>query len=357
MAIARSIFGALLAACSMGSAAAQTPATAPQAPSGAPQSGIVSAGKGNPYQFARGLPARIVDFTAEPASIRPGQAATLTWSTEDPAGITIDPGPGRVAARGVVQVTPSATTTYTLTVLGPNDQKLTRTVTVNVAGTTPVAGGTAASATAKKATPRTADGKPDLSGVWAGGGGRGGNAAAAPEAPVLKPGAEKFKVVRVADDAGQYADCMPLAGPQGVAAPYHSEFVQSAHALAILNGFPGTFRVIPTDGGPHPVDPDPTWMGDSIGHWEGDTLVVDSVGFNDKTEISGYRHTEALHIVERFRRPDYDALQYEATMEDPNVFVKPWTVSRVFQLRTDMTKADEFVCENNRDYNQLFEKK
>ncbi len=183
-----------------------------------------------------------------------------------------------------------------------------------------------------------------------------GNGAAA-EAPVLKPGAEKFKVVRGPDDAGQYADCMPLAGPQGVAAPYHSEFVQGAHALAILNGYPGTFRIIPTDGGPHPVDPDPTWMGDSIGHWEGDTLVVDSVGYNDKTEISGYRHTEALHIVERFSRPDYNTLQYEATMEDPNVFAKPWTVSRVFQLRTDMTKADEFVCENNRDYNKLFEKK
>jgi hypothetical protein len=354
MAIAGRIFAAVLAALSIGLAAAQAP---PPAPAGTPQSGIVSAGKGNPYNLARGVPARIVDFHAEPASIQPGQAATLTWSTEDPTGITIDPGLGRVAARGVVRVTPSATTTYTLTVLGPNDQKLTRTVTVNVAGTTPISAAAAASEAAKKATPRTAGGKPDLSGVWAGGGGRGANAAAAPEGPVLKPGAEKFKVVREADNAGQYADCMPLAGPQGVAAPYHSEFVQGAHALAILNGYPGTFRIIPTDGGPHPADPDPTWMGDSIGHWEGDTLVVDSVGYNDKTEISGYRHTEALHIVERFRRPDFNTLQYEATMEDPNVFAKPWTVSKVFQLRTDMTKADEFVCENNRDYNQFFEKK
>jgi hypothetical protein len=359
MAIARRMFGVVLVACSIGLAAAQTPATTPQAPAGPPQpaqSGVVSAGKGNPYNFARGVPARIVDFQAEPASILPGQAATLTWSTEDPSGITIDPGLGRVAARGVVKVTPSRTTAYTLTVLGPNDQKLTRTVTVNVAGTTPLTGDAASEAT-KKATPRTADGKPDLSGVWAGGGVGAGRAANAAEAPVLKPGAEKFKVVRGPDDTGQYSDCMPLAGPQGVAAPYHSEFVQSAHALAILNGFPGTFRIIPTDGGPHPVDPDPTWMGDSIGHWEGDTLVVDSVGYNDKTEISGYRHTDALHIVERFRRPDFNTIQYEATMEDPNVFAKPWTLSRVFQLRTDMTKADEFVCENNRDYNKLFDKK
>jgi hypothetical protein len=348
MAIIR-MLGVAVVACLIGVVAAQTP-------SQPAQPGVVSAGKGNPYQFARGLPARILDFQAEPASIQPGQRATLTWSTEDPSGIEIAPGLGRVAARGVAQVTPSATTTYTLTVLGPNDQKLTRTVTVNVVGTAPVTGSVAA-ADSKKATPRTADGRPDLSGVFGpGAGGRGGAAPAGTE-PVLKPGAEKFKVVRGADDAGQYADCMPLAGPQGVVVPYHSEFVQSAHVLAILNGYPGTFRVIPLDGGPHPKDPDPTWMGDSVGHWEGDTLVVDSVGFNDKTEINGYRHTAALHIVERFRRPDYNTLQYDATMEDPNVFVKPWTVSRVFQLRTDMTKADEFVCENNRDYNKLFDKK
>ena len=357
MAIARVVFGVALAACTMELAAAQTPAATPQAPAAPPQSGIVSAGTGNPYQLARVLPARLLDFHAEPASIQPGQPVILTWSTEDPTGITIEPGVGRVAARGVLRLTPSATTTYTLTVLGPNDQKLTRTVTVNVTGTTEVTGAAGAAQATRKEVPRLANGKPDLSGVFGpgGGGGRGGNATAA-EGPVLKPGAEKFKVVRGPEDAGQYADCMPLAGPQGVVAPYHSEFVHSAHVLAILNGYPGTFRVIPTDGGPHPADPDPTWMGDSIGHWEGDTLVVDSVGFNDKTEISGYRHTEALHIIERFRRPDYNTIQYEATMEDPNVFAKPWTVSRVFDLRTDMTKADEFVCESNRDYRKLFKK-
>ena len=98
-------------------------------------------------------------------------------------------------------------------------------------------------------------------------------------------------------------------------------------------------------------------MGDSIGHWEGDTLVVDSVGFNDKTEINGYRHTDKLHIVERFRRPDVNTLQYEATLEDPNVFVKPWTVSRSFALRPDLAKVDEFVCEHNTDYTKFFEKK
>ena len=85
--------------------------------------------------------------------------------------------------------------------------------------------------------------------------------------------------------------------------------------------------------------------------------MVDSVGFNDKTEINGYRHTDALHIVERFRRPDANTLQYEATLEDPNVFVKPWTVNRSFALRPDLSKVDEFVCEHNTDYTKFFEKK
>jgi hypothetical protein len=250
-------------------------------------------------------------------------------------------------------------------VRGPNNQLLTRAVTVNVAGTTPVADVTVPTAATKREAPRTADGKPDLSGVYdssgggrgGGRGGRGGNAAVAPEGPVLKPGAEKFKVVRGPKDAGQYADCMPLAGPQAFSVPYQFQLVQSAHHVAILNGYPGTFRIVPTDGGPHPPDPDPTWMGDSIGHWEGDTLVVDTVGFNDKTEINGYKHTGALHIVERFRRAEYNTLQYEATLEDPNVFVKPWTVSRGFTLRPDLSKVDEFVCEHVPDYSGLFEKK
>jgi hypothetical protein len=98
-------------------------------------------------------------------------------------------------------------------------------------------------------------------------------------------------------------------------------------------------------------------MGDSIGKWEGDTLVVDTVGFNDKTEISGFKHSESLHMIERFSRPNYDTLQYEATLEDPNVFVRPFTVTRSFALRPDLNKIDEFVCENNRDYSKFFEKK
>jgi hypothetical protein len=309
-------------------------------------------------------PARINDFRAQPASIQPGQSATLVWATENPNSVTITPDPGRVTPRGTRLVTPKATTTYTLTVTGPNNATLTRELTVMVPGTTPVT--VAAVSSDAKPVPRTADGKPDLSGIYnfggGGGGGRGGRggaagAPAAPAGPELKPGAEKYRPVRSATDAGGTSDCMPLAGPQAFGVPYQTQIVQNRDYVIILHEYPGVFRIIPTNGTVHPVDPDPTWMGDSVGKWEGDTLVVDTVGFNTKTEISGFKHSEALHMVERFSRPNYDTLQYEATLEDPNVFVRPFTVTRAFALRPDLNKIDEFVCENNRDYSKLFDKK
>ncbi len=240
-------------------------------------------------------PARINKFIAEPSSIQPGQSFLLVWATENPAGITITPDIGTVTARGTRKITPKATTTYTITVHGPKDSVVAKSITVTVAGTVPV---TAESVTeAKKDLPRMPDGKPDLSGVY----NMAGRSADVP--PELKPGAEKFKVVRGPKDPGLYADCMPTGVPQTYFVPYQWQIVQSRDKVVILHEYLHLFRVIPTDGSPHPVDPDPTWMGDSIGHWDGDTLVVDTIAFNDKTELpGGFRHTEALHVVERFHR-------------------------------------------------------
>jgi len=342
---------------------AQAPAPAPapagqDAPKVAP--GAVPAGfDGSAYTKARDIPARIVRFVAEPSSIRPGQSFQLVWHTENPLAVTIDPEPGRVTPRGSRQVKPAATTTYTMTVRGPGEQLLTQSVTVNVAGTVPVAAG---AATAKKMVPRSSDGKPDLSGVYTGIGGggargaRGAGPAAAPAGPVLKAGAEKFRIVRGPDDTGATSNCMPLIPPQSWGVPYQFQILQGANYVAIFHEYPGTFRIIPTDGSPHPVDPDPSWLGDSVGHWDGDTLIVDTIGFNDKTELQGFRHTERLHMVEKFRRTEFDALQYEVTIEDPNVFEKPYTLTRSFGLRPDLKRIDEFICENNRDYRPLFGK-
>ena len=167
---------------------------------------------------------------------------------------------------------------------------------------------------------------------------------------------EKYRVTRGPNDAGALSDCMPIAGPAAYSVPYQFQILQTPAFAVIMHEYPGVFRIIPTNGSTHPVDPDPTWMGDAVGRWDGDTLVVDMIGFNTRTELSGFKHSEALHIVERFSRPDYDTLQYEATLEDPNVFVRPWTVIRTFPLRPDLNKIDEFVCENNKDYSKLFVK-
>jgi hypothetical protein len=338
-------------------------APAPPAGQGAPKTGpgAVSAGfEGSAYGKARELPARILTFEAKPASIKPGQSVTLVWLAENPTGqVMIDPEPGRVMPRGSRQLKPDATTTYTLTVRGFNNQVLTKEVTVNVAGTTPRPRTTpAAAADAKKATPRMADGKPDFTGVYGGGGGggggRGAGGAGAPAGPVLKAGAEKYRIVRAPDDTGATANCMPLVPPQSWGVPYQFQILQGQNYMAIFHEYPGTFRIIPTDGTPHQVDPDPSWLGDSVGHWEGETLVVDTIGFNEKTELQGYRHSESLHMVEKFRRVDFDTIQYEVTIEDPNVFEKPYTLTRTFALRPDLKRIDEFICESNRDYKPLF---
>ncbi len=331
----------------------------------APQQGVTSAGTGNPYRRAAQLPARIESFTADPATMQAGQAVTLKWNAENPVSTEIQPGLGVVRARGSAQLKPTATTTYVMTVKGPNNQTLTKEVTVTIPGTTPIK--PAAGTTGARGVPKLGD-KPDLSGVYNAifpgtffPGGPAMNIAGTPgqgeTKPVLKAGAEKFKVVRGPNDSGLSSDCRPLGVPQGLYVPYQWQIVQGTDKVVILNEYPGNFRIIPTNGGAHQADLDPTWMGDSIGHWEGDTLVVDTIGFNDKTEVpGGFRHTEALHVVERFRRSSFNTLEYQATIEDPNVFEKPWTIVRTFPLRTDLERVDEFVCENNRDYKELFQK-
>ena len=310
-------------------------------------------------------PARITEFRAQPVTIQPGQSATLIWATENPNGVEIDPEPGRVTPRGSHPVSPKATTTYTLTVRGPNNTVLTKEVTVTVPGTTPVNTSAAPATEAKREVPRLANGKPDLSGVYSFGGGGAAEARAEVQGPRCGCSSGSRVETRHGKISASYADpTMPARFPTACPSPdrppspfrINSRSSRRPAYAVILHEYPGVFRIVPTNGAAHPVDPDPTWMGDSIGKWEGDTLVVDTVGFNTRTELSGFKHSEALHIVERFSRPDFDTLQYDATLEDPNVFVRPWTVSRTFPLRPDLNKIDEFVCENNKDYSKLFVK-
>ncbi len=350
------VLATLITAVATALASAGTAATAQQAaPPATPGE--------SPYRAAARLPVRITSLSVEPTTIQPGQSATLRWAVENPTSVTLDP-LGRVAPRGQRTLTPSVTTTYTLSVTGAGNSAEKRTVTVVVQGTMAGASPSDAATSAKKAVPRTADGKPDLSGIYgygAGGGGRGAPPAPAapgslPTTPTLKAGAEKFRVVRAPDDTGLYSTCMPPGIPQSFFVPYYIQIVQAPKAVVVAHEYLNLSRIIPTDGRAQAPDPDPSWMGHPVGRWDGDTLVVDSIGYNDKTEINGYRHTESLHIVERFRRPDFDTLQYEATIEDPNVFAGPWVIRRTFPFLTEYDALNEFVCENNRDYKPLFGK-
>jgi hypothetical protein len=172
----------------------------------------------------------------------------------------------------------------------------------------------------------------------------------------LKPGAEKYRVNRAENplDTGRTSDCMPLIPPDAFGVPYQFQIIQNRDFLVFFHEYPGTFRIIPLDGQRQVLDPDPAWLGDSVGRWEGDTLVIDTIGYNDKTEISGYRHTDALHTVERLTRVA-DGFDYEITIDDPNVFAAPWKVNRTFRFNVPaMKRVMEFVCENNRDYRPLF---
>ncbi len=312
------------------------------------------------YTEAATLPARIMEFKATPETVKAGDTVTLSWAVENPRTTEIQPTIGRATPRGLMKVTPKATTTYTLTVTGVNGT-LTRTVTVTVPGTTPVAAAASAASSSAAPTPRTADGKPDLSGVYGYGVAPGGRGAAPPAAPgelprtpTLKPGAEKYRVVRGPEDTGLYSDCRPPGVPQTFMVPYYIQIVQAPKQVVILHEYLMLSRIILLDA-QHLPDPDPFYMGHSVGKWEGDTLVVDSVGFKE-SEFNGYKTTEALHVVERFGRPNLNTLTYQAVLEDPNVFAGPWQVTRTFPFLPEHQRVDEFICENNRDYKPLFGK-
>ena len=112
-----------------------------------------------------------------------------------------------------------------------------------------------------------------------------------------------------------------------------------------------------TDGRPHPKDLAPTWMGDSVGKWEGDTLVIDTVGFNDKTWLDavGHPHSDQLHLVERIRRVNHDTLTINLTIDDPKAYTKPWGGHEVFELKPTWN-ISEMICEDNVTFSDMQKK-
>jgi hypothetical protein len=198
-------------------------------------------------------------------------------------------------------------------------------------------------------TPRMPDGKPDLSGVWLPSFPTDfGN----PEPLAWAAALMKERQVNGGKDIPS-SRCLPLGVVMSTFLfPY--EFVQTSKLLVML--YEGEFpRQIFLDGRAHPKDVNPSWLGHSIGHWDQDTLVIDTVGFNGKAWLNfdGHPASEQLHVVERYRRPDLGHLQYEITVDDPGAYSKPWTIKKASDLSRDDTLM-EYICnENERDRSHM----
>jgi hypothetical protein len=210
--------------------------------------------------------------------------------------------------------------------------------------------------------PRTADGKPDLNGIW-----QALNTAnsdlqdhvALPGVPASTGVVEGNEIpyqpwaaAKKKENLAQRATADPLAGcflpgvPRATYLPFPFQIAQTPRTIAVLYTFRRTPRLIYTDGSKHPEGLE-YWMGDSRARWEGDTLVVDVTNFNDKTwfDNAGNFHSEALHVTERYTRTGPDHLLYEATIEDPKVFTRPWKISMPLYRRLEKNvQILEYEC-------------
>jgi hypothetical protein len=214
-------------------------------------------------------------------------------------------------------------------------------------------GGARGPAAPQGPTPHFPDGTVDLSGVWQGGGPTGDIAQGLKkgETMPLNEQGKKIMDARQSKDDPE-ANCLPTGVPRF--APYPWRIVQTptdkktTHIFFLFEGNIHSYRQIFMDGRKHPADPDPTWYGHSIGHYEGDTLVIDTIGFNDRFwfDFRGHPHTEKLHTVERWTRKDLGTLVSEVTIDDPGVYTKPFTVSFTARLRPT-EELMEYICQEN----------
>jgi hypothetical protein len=206
--------------------------------------------------------------------------------------------------------------------------------------------------------PRTADGKPDLSGFWKG--------------PLLRnmdknvPGGFAAILTDAGKQAYEYnktktinpeALCLFAGIPRASISGVPFEIVQNPKRMVFLYELMNTFRSIPVDGRKHPAasDIEPSYFGNAVGRWDGDTFVIDSVGFKDKNswlDDDAHPHSDAMHVVERWTRTDAAHLSHQVTVEDPKFYTKAFTFDRVFTSMPAGQEIMEFACdENNIDRN------
>jgi len=217
-------------------------------------------------------------------------------------------------------------------------------------------------------TSQTAAPTPDLSGLWVRLRDKGASARGYAvlvldfgqlELPMTPWAAAKYKAAnslyRGSDPSTVLSDpifsCFPPGVPRIYLLGFPVQIVQIPGQVIMLFEYDHFVRRIYTDGRPHDMNQGLLWMGDSIGKWEGDTLVADTVNFNDKTLLDrvGHPHSDALHLLERIRRIDHDSLEIDITIDDPKAYTKPWGAKLIFALKPDW-KIMEQVCEDNASF-------
>jgi len=227
-------------------------------------------------------------------------------------------------------------------------------------------------------TPRLPDDKPDFSGIWhaanpnrcvanafiecgaeIGGSPLGGNLGRnlpGGQLPYL-PWAAALVEGRRADFSRDdpHVRCLPDNPPRAWTLPHLTKAIHSPKLLALLYEVNAMYRQIFIDGRPHPADMNPTWNGYSVGHWEGDTLVVETMGFRDGLWIdtSGSPMSDVARMTERITRPNYGTLEIELTIDDPNTYTQPFTVHVRQDIELDTELIDEFCLENEKSYERM----
>lgn len=201
--------------------------------------------------------------------------------------------------------------------------------------------------------PKAADGMPDLSGIWQASTGKYlENLAADTSGLQLLPWADKIYRDRQENNGkGRPSErCIGHGLTDAQALPVPFRIVQNPGVTFVLFEAYNHWRQIFTDGREYPADLNPSWFGSSVGKWDGNTFVVDTMGFHDRSWLDdgGHPHTESLHVTERFQRHDFGHMQIALTIDDPKTYAKPWTATIPYQLLPD-TELIESICENEKD--------
>jgi len=224
--------------------------------------------------------------------------------------------------------------------------------------------GKAAKAGSTQPIRRTSDGKPDISGVWAGPGFAFKEGAKYPSTPSItgfdpklaapfKPGGEM--IFNLQKNGEVYHDdpqlhCLPHGIPRVILSARAQQYFQPPGYLVIVYEDDHMPRIIPLDGRPHPKDLELSWMGHSVGHWDGDTMVVDTVGLKAwSIDARDHMHSDALHVIERYTPTGPTTETVEITLDDPTIFTKPWSQSWGMHLHKDWEILEDICEENNKD--------